>query len=295
MENKVGIVGIGNMGIGIGTNLLKAGFDVMAYDIRPEPLQAIREKGAAVAQDVPSLAKACRTVFSVLLDYDQNLNVIAGTDGLAENMPDGGCIFVCSTISPSQARALAKIADPCGVRLLDAPISGGAEGAMAGTLSIMIGGDAAAVDENRKALEAIGRNIYHFGDVGAGESAKAINQILVAVNNAAVAEAMLLAARSGLDLKEVHNLISNSAGNSWIFQHRAMRMIERDFVPRGVLRILLKDAGIVTDAAESMGLVLPVINLTRQLYQAGVNNGWGDEDDSAVVKVLEQLSQYSIA
>lgn len=295
MGNKVGVVGIGNMGIGIGSNLLKAGFEVMVYDIRPEQLDALREKGADVAPDIPSLAKACRTVFSVLLDYDQNLSVISGSDGLAENMSEGGCIFVCSTISPVQARALAKVADPFGLRLLDSPISGGAEGARAGTLSVMIGGDATAVEENRKALEAIGSNIYHFGDVGAGESAKAINQILVAINNAAVAEAMLLAARSGLDLKEVHNLISNSAGNSWIFQHRAMRMIERDFVPRGVLRILLKDTGIVTDTADDMGLVLPLSNLARQLYQAGVNNGWGDEDDSAVVKVLEQLSQFSVA
>jgi len=295
MGNQIGVVGIGNMGMGIAGNLLTAGFDVMVYDIRPEPLVALREKGATVAPDIPALAKSCRTVFSVLLNYDQNLSVLSGPDGLAEKMTEGGSIFVCSTISPEQARALAQIAVSCGVRLLDAPISGGAEGAMAGTLSVMIGGDAEAVNENRKALEAIGSNIYHFGDVGTGESAKAINQLLVSVNNVAVAEAMLLAARSGLDLKQVHDLITNSAGNSWIFQHRAMRMIERDFVPRGVLRILLKDAGIVADAAASMGLVLPVITLARQLYQAGVNNGWGDEDDSAVVKVLEQLARCSVA
>ncbi len=294
METKIGVIGIGNMGMGIGSNLLKAGFDVMAYDIRPEPLEAISEKGAVVAPDIPSLAKACSTVFSVLLDYDQNLRAISGPDGLAESMPEGGSIFVCSTISPAQARELSAIAASCGVRLLDAPISGGAEGAMAGTLSVMIGGDTSAVDENRQALKAIASHVYHFGDVGSGESAKAINQILVCVNNAAVAEAMLLAARSGLDLKAVHDLISNSAGNSWIFQHRAMRMIERDFVPRGVLRILLKDMDIVTDAAESTGLVLPLSSLARQLYQAGVNNGWGDEDDSAVVKVLEQLAQFSV-
>ena len=130
-------------------------------------------------------------------------------------------------ISPAQARELAAIADPYGVRLLDAPISGGAEGAMAGTLAVMIGGDASAVDENRKALEAIGSKLHRFGDVGAGESVKAINQILVCINNAAVAEAVLLAARSGLDLKAVHDLISNSAGNSWIFQEITQSYLHR--------------------------------------------------------------------
>jgi 3-hydroxyisobutyrate dehydrogenase-like beta-hydroxyacid dehydrogenase len=158
----------------------------------------------------------------------------------------------------------------------------------------MIGGDANAVSQHRKALEAIGGNIYHFGEVGSGESAKAINQILVAVNNLAVAEAMLLASKSGLDLKEVFKLISNSAGNSWIFQHRAMRMIERDFQARGILGILLKDTSIVVDAARSLELVLPITTMAQQLYQAGVNAGLADEDDSSIIKILEKLANDSI-
>ena len=127
------------------------------------------------------------------------------------------------------------------IRFLDSPISGGVEGAMAGTLSIMIGGDEKAVEENRIALEAMSSNQYYFGDVGAGETAKSINQLLLSINYIATAEALLLASKAGLDLRKVFDLITNSAGNSYIFQHRAMRMIERDFMPRGVLRILLKD------------------------------------------------------
>ena len=294
MENNVGVVGVGNMGLGISNNLIKAGFNVIVYDIRPEPLEQLKKKGATVAASLKDLAQQCSIVLSVLLDYDQNLSVIEGSEGLAENMKEDSCIFVCSTISPEQARDLSKIATASGVRLLDCPVSGGPEGANAGTLSLMIGGDANAVSQHRKALEAIGGNIYHFGDVGAGESAKAINQLLVGVNNVAVAEAMLLASKSGLDLKEVVNLISNSAGNSWIFQHRAMRMIERDFEARGILGILLKDTSIVIDAARSLGLVLPITTLVQQLYQAGVNAGIADEDDSSIVKVLEKLSSYSI-
>ena len=294
MENNVGVVGIGNMGIGIATNLVKADFNVHVYDIRPERLEEMKKKGAVIASSLGELAQACPVVFSVLLDFEQNLSVLEGPEGLLENMKAGSCIFVCSTLAPDQAKELAKLAEKKGIRLLDSPISGGSEGAMAGTLSIMIGGDESAVEENRKALEAVSSNVYHFGDVGTGEAAKSINQVLVAINNAATAEAMLLAAKAGLDLKKVFDLISNSAGNSWIFQHRAMRMIERDFVPRGVLKILLKDTRIVKDTADSLDLVLPLANLTQQLYQAGVNNGWGDDDDSAVVKVLEKLTNYSI-
>jgi 3-hydroxyisobutyrate dehydrogenase-like beta-hydroxyacid dehydrogenase len=294
MENNVGVVGIGNMGIGIATNLLKANFNVHVYDIRPEPLEELKKKGAVVTSSLGELAQTCSVIFSVLLDFKQNLSVLEGPEGLLENMKAGSCIFVCSTLAPDQAKELAKLAEKKGVRLLDSPISGGSEGAMAGTLSIMIGGDEAAVEEHRNALEALSSNVYHFGDVGSGETAKSINQVLVAINNAATAEAMMLAAKAGLDLKKVFDLISNSAGNSWIFQHRAMRMIEGDFEPRGVLRILLKDTTIVKDTADSLDLVLPLANIAQQLYQAGVNNGWGDDDDSAVVKVLEKLANFQI-
>ena len=295
MENKVGVIGVGNMGSGICSNLLKAGFKVFVYDIRPEPLEEMRKKGAVVTPNLPALAQECPLVFSVLIDYDQNLSILEGPEGLLENLAEGSCIFICSTISPTHVQALSKLAAERGTRLLDAPVSGGAEGASAGTLSLMIGGDQNAVEEHRKALEAISSNIYHMGDVGAGESAKAINQLLVGVHDVATAEAMLLAAKSGIDLKKMIHIIENSAGASWIFEHRAARMVERDFEPRGFLKILLKDTNIVADAAQSLDLVLPMISLARQLYQAGVNAGLGDEDDSAIVKVLEKLSNFSLA
>lgn len=294
MENKVGVIGVGNIGSGICCNLLKAGFKVFVYDIRPEPIEDMRKKGAVVAPNLPELAQECPLVFSVLLDYNQNLSILRGAEGLLENLAEGSCIFVCSTISPAHARELSTISAERGIRLLDSPVSGGPEGASAGTLSLMIGGDPNAMEEHRKALEAISSNIYHMGDVGAGESAKVINQLLVGIHNVATSEAMLLAAKSGIDLKKMFHIIKNSAGYSWIWEHRAMRMIERDFDPRAILKILLKDTSIVTDTAESLDLVLPMIGLARQLYQSGVNAGWGDEDDSAIVKVLEKLSCYSL-
>jgi 3-hydroxyisobutyrate dehydrogenase-like beta-hydroxyacid dehydrogenase len=158
----------------------------------------------------------------------------------------------------------------------------------------MIGGDAKALEDNRAALEAIGKHIFHMGGVGAGESAKSINQMLVATNMVAAAEAMLLASRNGINLRKMYDIIKNSDGYSRMFEHRAMRMVERDFKARGALRILVKDTNIVLDSAKAVGIVLPIIGLVGQLFQAGLNAGFGDEDDSAIVKILEKLSCYQL-
>ena len=295
MGKRVGIIGLGNIGFGMACNLLKAGFQVVAYDIRHETVEAVEKKGAAIAANAGAVGRQCSVVLSVVLNYPQNLAVLEGPDGLLQNMPAGGTLFVCSTISPAQARELADLAAKHNIRLLDSPVSGGREGAEAGTLALMIGGSREALEEHRGVLEAVSGNIYHLGDVGMGETAKAINQVLVAVHDAVTAEALLLAARSGIDLKQMYSIINNSAGGSYMFKWRAMRMIDRDFSAHGVLRILLKDTNIVLSLAESLGLPMPLTSIVRQMFQAGVNQGLGDEDDAAVVKVLEQMAGFSLA
>lgn len=295
MGKRVGIIGLGNIGFGMACNLLKAGFQVVAYDIRHETVEAVEKKGAAIAANAGVVGRQCSVVLSVVLNYPQNLAVLEGPDGLLQNMPAGGTLFVCSTISPAQARELADLAAKHNIRLLDSPVSGGREGAEAGTLALMIGGSREALEDHRGVLEAVSGNIYHLGDVGMGETAKAINQVLVAVHDAVTAEALLLAARSGIDLKEMYSIINNSAGGSYMFKWRALRMIDRDFTPHGVLKILLKDTNIVLNLAESLGLPMPLTSIVRQMFQAGVNQGLGDEDDAAVVKVLEQMAGFSLA
>ena len=295
MGKRVGIIGLGNIGFGMACNLLKAGFEVVACDVRQERTEAVQKKGATIAASAGAVGKQCAVVFSVVLNYPQNLAILEGPDGLLRNMRAGGTLFVCSTIAPAQVRELADKAAKHSIRLLDSPVSGGREGAEAGTLALMIGGSRDALEEHRGVLEAVSGNIYHLGDVGMGETAKAINQVLVAVHGAATAEALLLAARSGIDLKQMYSIINNSAGGSYMFKWRAMRMIERDFSPHGVLRILLKDTNIVLSLAESLGLPMPLTSIVRQMFQAGVNQGLGDEDDAAVVKVLEQMAGFSLA
>lgn len=295
MSARVGIIGTGNMGFGMSCNLLKAGFEVTAHDLRAEPLRALEERGASIAPSPGAVGRECPVVFSVVMDYPQNLAILEGSDGLLENMSPGGCIFVCSTISPDQIRNLASLATQRRLRLLDCPISGGRESAEAGTLSLMIGGDIEAVEEHRAALEAVSGNIYYVGDLGAGETAKLVNNLLVAVHVVATAEAMLLAGKSGVNLRQMFDIVTNSAGRSWIFEHRALRMVDRDFAARGALRILLKDTGIIMDSASALGLPMPLTSIARQVFQAGVNQGLGDEDDSAVVKVLEGIAAFSLA
>jgi putative dehydrogenase len=295
LGKRVGVIGLGNIGFGMASNLLKAGFQVVACDLRHEVVKALEKKGAAIAANAGAVGKECSVVFSVVLNYPQNLAILEGPDGLLRNMTAGGTIFVCSTISPAQARELAAKAAKYDLRLLDSPVSGGREGAEAGTLALMVGGSRDVLEEHRGVLEAVSGNIYHLGDVGMGETAKAINQVLVAVHDVATAEALLLAGRSGIDLKQMFSIINNSAGGSYMFKWRAMRMIDRDFTSHGALKILLKDTNIVFDLAESLGLPMPLTSIARQMFQAGVNQGLGDEDDAAVVKVLEQMAGFSLA
>ncbi len=295
MGTKVGVIGVGNMGFGMACNLLKAKFEVVAYDLRQEPLETLRAKGAAIAPDIATVGRECPLVFSVVLDYQQNLGILDGPNGLLRSMKPGGAVFVCSTISPTQARELNALAARQKIRLLDCPVSGGRVGAEKGTLTLMIGGQLDAVEENRPALEAISSKIYHLGDAGMGETAKAVNQALVAIHYVATAEALLLSAKSGLDLKQMMEIIVNSEGCSRIFETRGIRMMDRKFEPIGVLKVIVKDTGIVLNTADSLGLPMPMTSIARQLFQAGVNQGFGEEGSSAIVKVLEKLAGFSLA
>lgn len=294
MSTKVGVIGAGNIGYGICINLLKNGFDLVVYDVRPEPLKLLKEKGATIASNPGDLGNQCKTVFVVVLDYKQNIAVLEGKDGLIENMAPGSLIFTCSTISPSEVKSLGEKAKKNELRLIDCPVSGGFEGAKSGKLTLMIGANKTTVKDNLSALEAISENIYFLNNLGAGAAAKSVNNLLCAIHIIATAEAMLLAAKNKIDLDLIYDIISKSAGQSWIFEHRAKRMASRDFSPRGVLRILLKDTHIMSDLSREHELVLPLTSLSQQIYQAAVNQGLGDEDDSAVIKVLERLAEYSL-
>jgi len=290
MKEPVGFIGLGNMGMGMAGNLLKAGFPVVGFDIRNEVREKFRGLGGQAAGSPLEVAQKARVSVLVVLNFSQIEDVVLGKQGMKEGLREGDLLIVSSTIAPSQIRSLGEKLEAHGVQVLDAPISGGKEGAEAGTLSIMVGGRKESYERCLPLLQAMGKNIYYMGGLGNGLSLKLVNNLLVAVNNLAVAEAVSLGTRAGLDPKMILEVIPKSAGDSWMFRNRAYRMVDRDFACRGELDILVKDLGYVLEMAKSVKQPLVLSTLAREIYQMASNLGFGKEDDSAVVKAVETMA-----
>lgn len=290
MKGTVGFIGLGNMGMGMVRNLLKRGFPIVAYDILQERLDAIAKAGGQRAQCPKEVAEKAGIICIVVLNYAQLERVIFGERGLQEGLTTGKVLFIMSTISPKEIRSVAHALAKCGTDVLDAPISGGKEVAEAGALSIMVGGRRDLFDEYKAILEAMGQNIYYVGELGSGSSLKLVNNLMSIVNEAVVAEAMVLALRAGLDPKIVLDVIPKSAGDSWMFRYKAHRMVERDFVCRGELDIDVKDLSYILDMGRELKVPLFLTAAARAMFLMGSALGFGKEDDSAVVKVVEKMA-----
>jgi 3-hydroxyisobutyrate dehydrogenase len=289
MKDSIGFIGLGNMGLGMARNILKAGFPLIGYDVREEPLREIEGLAGQVAKHPREVSERARITFLVVLNYPQIEQVVMGEHGLQEGVKPGDVIVLMSTISPVQVKALAQKLENRGVRILDAPISGGKEGAAAGTLSIMVGGEKAAFERCLPIFQTMGKNICHLGALGNGMSMKLVNNLLVAVNGLAVAEAMVMGKKAGLDPQAILEIIPKSAGDSWMFRNRAPQMVNRDFSCRGELDILVKDLGYVLEMGQSLKTPLFLSAVAREVFQVASRMGWGKEDDSAVVKAVEMM------
>jgi 3-hydroxyisobutyrate dehydrogenase len=292
MKDSIGFIGLGNMGLGMARNILKAGFPLIGYDVREEPLREIEGLAGQVAKHPREVSERARITFLVVLNYPQIEQVVMGEHGLQEGVKPGDVIVLMSTISPVQVKALAQKLENRGVRILDAPISGGKEGAAAGTLSIMVGGEKAAFERCLPIFQTMGKNIRHLGALGNGMSMKLVNNLLVAVNGLAVAEAMAMGKKAGLDLQDILDIIPKSAGDSWMFRNRAPQMVNRDFSCRGELDILVKDLGYVLEMGQSLKTPLFLSAVAREVFQVASRMGWGKEDDSAVVKAVEMMGGW---
>jgi len=290
MKDSIGFIGLGNMGLGMARNILMVGFPLIGYDVREEPLREIEGLAGQVARHPREVSERARITFVVVLNYPQIEQVVMGEHGLQEGLRPGDVIALMSTISPVQVRALAQKLENRGVQILDAPVSGGKEGAAAGTLSIMVGGEKAAFERCLPIFKAMGKNVRHLGALGNGMSMKLVNNLLVAVNGLAVAEAMVMGKKAGLDPQAILEIIPNSAGDSWMFRNRAPQMVSRDFSCRGELDILLKDLGYILEIGQSLKTPLFLSAVARQIFQLASGMGWGKEDDSAVVKAMEKMA-----
>jgi 2-hydroxymethylglutarate dehydrogenase len=287
---SVGFIGLGNMGMGMAKNILTAGFPLIAYDIREERVRKISELGAKEGKNPKDVAQGSRISIIMVLNFPQVEQVVLGDNGMLEGASPGDIIVVMSTIAPTEAKRLERAVEKKGVKLLDAAVSGGYLGAESGTLTIMIGGKKEVFESCRDILNTMGKNIYYLGPIGTGSTLKLVNQLLVGVNEVAVAEAMVLGVKAGLDPDVIFDVISKSAGDSWVFRNRVPRMINRDFTTLGELDILLKDLNIVLETGRSFKIPLVMSAVAKEIYQMANCMGFGKEDDSAVVKVIEKIA-----
>ena len=288
---RVGLVGLGAMGRPIGLRLLRAGHTLGVWGRRAEAVQPLRLAGACVHATPAGLARHCEVLLTVVTAGADVEAVGFGDEGLIHGAAPGTVWVDHSTIAPETARALAARAAPRGLAMLDAPVSGGAQGAVEGTLAIMVGGPAAALERVRPLLQQIGRRIVHVGESGAGQVAKACNQMIMVACIEAVAEALRLAARSGVDPAKVQAALAGGSAASRVLEVFGTRMAARDFCAGVEARLHHKDFGILLAAAAVGGVPLPIAALVRQQLNALMAQGWGRDDTSSLLRVLEAGSQ----
>lgn len=287
---EVGFIGLGLMGRPMALNLIKAGHTVHVWSRRRASMQPLLEAGAGDCASAAEVARRAPLTISMVADAPDVEQVTLGPDGVADGASAGHIHVDMSTIAPAAAQEIASALAGRGVTMLDAPVSGGEVGAIAGTLTIMVGGDAAAFDKARPVLEAMGQSVTLIGASGAGQVAKACNQILTGVGVAAVAEALNFAARSGVDAAKVREALLGGFAYSRILENHGQRMLTRNFKPGFKAWMHQKDMRIVMEEAHRLGLALPASAAAAQMFNALVGSGMGEEDSIAMLKLLERMS-----
>lgn len=287
---NIGFIGLGLMGRPMVLNLLKAGFSVNVWARRAASLDPVVEAGAKACESIAAVAAASDVVFSCVADAPDVAQVALGEQGVADGAAEGLVFVDMSTIAPAAARDIAEQLKARGVTMLDAPVSGGEVGAIAGTLTVMVGGEQAAFDKALPALEAMGKTINLVGDSGAGQVAKACNQILTGVGVAAVAEALNFAQKSGVDPARVREALLGGFAYSRILENHGQRMLDRNFKPGFKAWMHQKDMRIVMEEAHRLGLAVPSAAITAQMFNAMVGSGMGEDDSIAMLKLLETMS-----
>jgi 3-hydroxyisobutyrate dehydrogenase len=293
MVHTIAVVGIGAMGSGMARSLREQGFSVRGFDIRPEALEAVRPDGVEATASSAEAGTGAEAAVVVVLNADQVEQAVFGPDGLAQSLPAGTPVVCAVTMSAARARGFGERAKERGLRWLDAPISGGTVRAANGTLTTMVGADAADLAAARPILDAYSRDIFHLGPVGAGSTAKMVNQILVYCNLAASAEAMTLCRKLGVDGQAVYDVICTAMGASTVFEMRVPHILDGTYLSGGSMRIALKDLGIIEETARELGVPMPMSASATQLFRAASGAGMLDQDDLAVARLMEQLAGIS--
>ena len=294
MAEKIGFIGLGIMGKPMARNLLKAGYELTVYDIVGEAVEEVVGDGASSASSSAEVAAATDKIITMLPDSADSERVILGPGGVLEGAKPGSLVIDMSSIAPSVSRRIAVEAEAKGVDALDAPVSGGEPGAVAGTLAIMVGGKQDLFDQNVELLKVMGSNVVRTGDAGAGQVTKLANQIIVAANIEALAEALVLAQKAGVDPENVLNAISGGLAGSAVLQAKGPMMLNRNFRAGFRVRLHQKDLRNVLQTAQELNIPLPVTSLVQQMLGALINEGEAESDHSALLKFVEGLSQVEV-
>jgi 3-hydroxyisobutyrate dehydrogenase len=294
MTERVGFIGLGIMGRGMAANLLKAGFSLTVWNRTIARMESLVAQGAHAGASPADVAERSDITIVCVSDTPDVEAVVLGEQGVAHGARPGSLLIDCSTISPQATQEIATRLAQNGVFMLDAPVSGGSEGAAKGTLSIMAGGPAEQFERALPLFRAMGKTVTHVGGTGAGQTVKLVNQVLVVGNCLAMCEALMLAQAGGVDLQKTYDAISQGAAGSWMFSNRAPQIIRRDWRPGFSIDLQEKDLRLVLDAADQFGVPLPGTALIFQLYRTLQAQGLGAEGNHALVKALEHLAGFAI-
>ena len=290
-STKVGLIGLGAMGSGMAASLRRAGFDVHVFDVRQEVADKFAKDGGHACKSVAELGEACDVVVSVVVNAAQTEAVLFGPHadgtGCAAAMRAGSVFVMCSTVDPNWSVALEARLEKLGLLYVDAPISGGAAKAASGEMTMMTAAKPAAYAKCEAMLNAMAGKVYKLGDhAGAGSKVKIINQLLAGVHIAAAAEAMALGLREGVNPDALYDVITHSAGNSWMFENRMAHVLAADYTPLSAVDIFVKDLGLVLDMARASKFPLPLSSTAHQMFMQASTAGFAKEDDSAVIKIF---------
>ncbi|MEO1951257.1 L-threonate dehydrogenase [Thioclava sp.] len=290
-ETKVCVIGLGSMGFGMAESLLRDGFAVTGVDVNADAMERFSALGGAVAADPATGAQDADLVIAVVVNADQTEQVLFGPGGAVATMSKGGVVMSCATMAPDLARIFAKRCAEVGVEYLDTPISGGAVRAASGELTIMGSGPSATFARVRPALDSVAAKVYELGEeAGTGAAFKVVNQLLAGVHIAAACEAITFAKAMDLDLEKVYEVITASAGNSWMFENRVPHVLEGDYSPRSAVDIFTKDLGIVADIGRDMKFPTPIASTAMQMFVMTAAAGMGRDDDASVARMLADIA-----
>lgn len=294
MAEKVGFIGLGLMGQPMARNLMKGGYELVVHNIPGDRAEELGREGATVAGNGREVAAQSDVIITMLPDSPDVQQVVAGENGILEGLKAGTLLIDMSTISPVVTKALAEQVRAKGASMLDAPVSGGDVGAIQGTLSIMVGGEASDFERAKPLFEKMGKTIVHVGRIGAGQVTKAANQVVVALTIAAVSEALILGSKGGVAPDKILDVLGGGLAGNKVMEVKREKFLTHDFTPGFRSELHHKDLGIALAAAREWGVTLPLTAIVDQMYLAMKKKGWGKEDHSALLRVIEDLSAYQV-